>query len=156
MHGSTGRKSVDLLRETLGVQKVPDRVESIPPSRRRASSSCRSRSLCSTSSSCWQLLDLEGGREHEDKPRVCFELGQVVITANAARQLYPDSYREGLERHARGDWGEASEEDCKANDRALEEGTRVLSAYRDSQGKKYWIITEADRSATTILLPEDY
>ena len=85
-----------------------------------------------------------------------FDLGQVVITANAERTLDPVSYQQGLQRHARGDWGELGEEDRQANERALEEGTRLLSGYEDSQGKKYWIITEADRSATTVLLPEDY
>ncbi len=60
-----------------------------------------------------------------------------------------------INRHARGDWGNLSEEDRVANERALVEGDRILSAYVLPQGK-VWIITEADRSATTVLLPEEY
>jgi hypothetical protein len=59
-------------------------------------------------------------------------------------------------RHARGDWGDLSSEDKLANKRALEEGTRLLSAYHLKTGQKIWIITEWDRSATTVLLPEEY
>ena len=58
-------------------------------------------------------------------------------------------------RHIRGDWGDACKEDAKANDLALEEGSRLFSVYF-SIDIKFWIITEHDRSATTILLPEDY
>jgi hypothetical protein len=61
-----------------------------------------------------------------------------------------------LHRHQACDWGEVDSEDQKANDLALITGERLLSAYRTSTGTKLWIITEADRSATTILLPEDY
>lgn len=61
-----------------------------------------------------------------------------------------------LSRHASGDWGELDEIDCRRNDRAVAEGTRILSAYRTTKGVRLWVITEADRSATTILLPEEY
>ena len=63
---------------------------------------------------------------------------------------------QALRRHARGDWGEVDAEDWKSNDRSLQEGTRLLSAYRTRSGIKLWIITEADRSVTTVLLPEEY
>ena len=59
-------------------------------------------------------------------------------------------------RHMAGDWGDVDEEDKAANDQALTDGSRLLSAYRTAAAKKLWIITEADRSATTILLPEEY
>ena len=85
-----------------------------------------------------------------------FRLGELLITANAATHVDRESYLEGLSRHAKGDWGEVNEEDQAANNRALVEGTRLLSAYKDSQGTKYRIITEADRSVTTVLMPEDY
>ena len=91
-----------------------------------------------------------------DKGRPSFELGRMVITQNAMSQLDDDALIEGLRRHAVGDWGDLCEEDREANNRALYEGTRLLSAYKSKAGLKYWIITEADRSATTILLPEDY
>jgi hypothetical protein len=61
-----------------------------------------------------------------------------------------------LRRHARGDWGEVCAEDKAENELSLKEGFRLLSSYSDRNGTKFWIITEADRSATTVLLPEDY
>jgi len=66
-----------------------------------------------------------------------------------------DELLASLARHARCDWGELSEEDRKENDFAVSRRLRILSAYR-AGGVKYWIITEADRSATTILLPDEY
>ena len=83
-------------------------------------------------------------------------LGRTVITANAIATLDPDSVQEALRRHATGDWGDLSPEDRQENDLSAREGFRILSAYTDTQGTKFWIITEADRSATTVLLPEDY
>ena len=61
-----------------------------------------------------------------------------------------------LARHLSGDWGEVCAEDAKENEFSLQHGFRLLSAYRLSDGTKIWIITEADRSATTFLLPEEY
>jgi hypothetical protein len=61
-----------------------------------------------------------------------------------------------LKRHQAGDWGEVGAEDGEANDSALVEGARLLSVYRTATGIKFWIITEADRSSTTVLMPEDY
>ena len=85
-----------------------------------------------------------------------FNLGRVVITRNALDTLPGDALLEGLARHARGDWGDVCPEDRGLNDRALREGSRLLSVYKTGDGTAFWIITEADRSATTILLPEDY
>lgn len=59
-------------------------------------------------------------------------------------------------RHMRGDWGEVDEADRAENELSLVHGFRLLSAYHTSAGEKLWVITEADRSATTILLPEEY
>lgn len=61
-----------------------------------------------------------------------------------------------LQRHAAADWGELSAEDWKANERAVRDGERVLSAYPVGDGERLWLITEWDRSVTTILLPEEY
>ncbi len=83
-------------------------------------------------------------------------LGRLVITRNALSLLSHKDLLEALCRHARGDWGELDQDDKAANDRALEGEGRLLSAYRSSAGVKFWIITEWDRSATTVLLPEDY
>ena len=61
-----------------------------------------------------------------------------------------------IDRHVTGDWGELDGEDRRANDDALLHGDRLLSAYRTLKGEKIWIITEADRSSTCILLPDEY
>ena len=85
-----------------------------------------------------------------------FPLGNVVITPNALGQLTPADIQRGLQRHQDGDWGDLSEEDWLENDRAVQAETRLLSSYRSSGGATFWIITEADRSVTTLLMPEDY
>lgn len=84
------------------------------------------------------------------------KLGQLVITANAAARLRAEDIPQAIDRHARGDWGEVNEHDRLENERAVAQGLRLLSVYRDRAGTKFWIISEADRSATTVLLPEDY
>ena len=84
-----------------------------------------------------------------------FPLGQIVMTANASDQLAAEDIQKGLTRHASGDWGEVCEEDREENELSLKEGFRLLSVYRSGE-TNFWIITEADRSITTVLLPEDY
>ena len=88
------------------------------------------------------------------KPK--FPLGRLVATPNAINALTHDDTLNALNRHRSGDWGEVDEEDRLANEPALSEGSRLLSVYHSANGVKFWIITEADRSATTVLLPEDY
>jgi hypothetical protein len=85
-----------------------------------------------------------------------FELGHTYITPQASETLVPADACAALRRHASADWGDVCEEDRRENDLSLKEGFRLLSAYHDTNGTKFWIITEADRSATTILLPEEY
>ena len=89
---------------------------------------------------------------------VIVPLGQVVATPGALRAfaLAEEDHLPYLIRHARGDWGVVSPEDARANDEAREVGERLLSAYRLQGDTKVWIITEADRSSTCILLPEEY
>ena len=89
--------------------------------------------------------------EHKNVP-----LGRIVITRAALLALQQDDVRKAVRRHQRGDWGECSKEDAEANNVSLREGSRILSVFRDRNDKKFWIITEADRSVTTVLLPEDY
>jgi hypothetical protein len=84
--------------------------------------------------------------------KVCGTFGALVAFAGALDEDL-NSY---LTRHANGDWGEVDDHDRKANEHALEHGLRVLSAYTLSTGERIWIITEADRSVTTILLPSEY
>lgn len=84
-----------------------------------------------------------------------FSPGCVVTTPAAMNALHPADVYVSLARHTVGDWGDVDEESWAANDVSLEEGARLVSAY-SSNGTKFWIITEADRSATTVLLPEEY
>ena len=87
-----------------------------------------------------------------------FRLGRVVATpsALAALELAGTLPKALLDRHARGDWGEVIADDRELNDWGLFAGERLLSAYALPDGVRVWIITEADRSATTLLLPQDY
>ncbi len=85
-----------------------------------------------------------------------FHLGRLVITPNARDSIDARDVYVSLARHASGDWGELDPEDVAENELSLREGFRLLSAYHDRRGTKFWIITEADRSVTTVLLPEDY
>jgi len=85
-----------------------------------------------------------------------FRIGRIVSTPHALECLTPEDILMGIQRHQAGEWGDEAAEDRKANDLALLEGTRIFSAYRTTNGRKFWIITEADRSRTTILMPEDY
>jgi len=87
-----------------------------------------------------------------------FHLGQVVATrgALAAFERFGENPARYLVRHARRDWGTVCEMDWRLNDEALEHGERVLSSYELRDGTEVWIITEWDRSATTILLPREY
>lgn len=85
-----------------------------------------------------------------------FALGRLVATPNALGSLTQEVILASLARHVRGDWGDVDEEDRRSNDRDLEVGGRLLSVYHDENGLKFWIITEADRSSTTVLMPEDY
>lgn len=84
-------------------------------------------------------------------------LGQLVATPGAMEVINTENIRlpDLLKRHQSGDWGDVGREDWEANDAALKYGDRVLSAYR-IQKNRFWIITEADRSTTTVLLPEEY
>jgi hypothetical protein len=90
--------------------------------------------------------------------KTLFALGRLVATPGALAALEENGQgcAAYLERHLRGDWGDLCDEDRQANDEALQQGLRLLSAYRLPEGAKIWIITECDRSATTVLLPEEY
>lgn len=85
-----------------------------------------------------------------------FPIGQVVITRNALDTLDAEDVHRSLARHHLGDWGDVDEQDRQENEISLRDGFRLLSVYRDRNGIKFWIITEADRSATAVILPEDY
>jgi hypothetical protein len=84
------------------------------------------------------------------------QTGQVVITPNALGKLSSDDILNALNRHVAGDWGDLDKDDKLENDISLERGFRLLSAYTSTAGIKFWIITEASRAVTTVLMPEDY
>jgi hypothetical protein len=85
-----------------------------------------------------------------------FPVGRLMITPAAAQVVPADEAAKALRRHAAGDWGTVDAEDWASNDEALRKGTRLLSSYTTQDKTVFWIITEADRSVTTILLPSDY
>jgi Family of unknown function (DUF6166) len=85
-----------------------------------------------------------------------FAPGTVVMTQGVQAAVSPPELMAALRRHLSGDWGELGEEDWKTNEAALRLGERLLSAYNSASGQRFWIITEADRSSTTALLPEEY
>lgn len=85
-----------------------------------------------------------------------FPAGQILITASATEQLSQADVQQSLQRHLNGDWGDCEPEDAAANEEALRHGERLLSVYHTAAAVKFWIITEADRSSTTVLLPDDY
>lgn len=93
-----------------------------------------------------------------DRKPVCLPLGQLVATpgALAALEKAGQSYLEFIARHQRGDWGEVCGEDWALNDEAVGNETRILSVYRTAKQEQLWIITEWDRSVTTLLLPDEY
>jgi hypothetical protein len=87
-----------------------------------------------------------------------FALGRIVATPGALEAMSAGETNgfEYLARHAQGDWGDLCQEDKRENDLSVREGFRILSAYRLRTGAKLWLITEADRSVTTFLLPAEY
>ena len=93
-----------------------------------------------------------------EQSSVLFPLGEVYLTIGARETLEESNQtpNEFLAKHQSGDWGIIGKEDWKENDFSVKVGFRILSAYETSQDEKLWIITEADRSSTTILLPSEY
>jgi hypothetical protein len=90
------------------------------------------------------------------KPK--FEIGQLVATPSTMEALSRNGTDDSqyVNRHRGGDWGDVNEDDARANEAALTQDLPILSAYTLKDSTRIWIITEGDRSATTILLPEEY
>lgn len=101
---------------------------------------------------------MENQMTHANRLLVRFLLGRVVATPGALRVLEEANQNafEFLAKHQAGDWGELCEEDIRENEFSVLNDFRILSAYRTRNDVKIWVITEADRSATTLLLPEEY
>lgn len=94
-----------------------------------------------------------------DTLKALFSLGQIVATPGALSALGDEGTGAEalLKRHVTGDWGDLSEDDRQENELSINEGLRILSAYKlPRTGAKLWVITEADRSVTTVLLPDEY
>jgi len=85
-----------------------------------------------------------------------FETGKIFVTPGVLAKISGYDIMKALRRHVYGDWGELDDEDKAENEFSVENGYRILSSYTSSNGIKFWVITEADRSATTVLLPEEY
>jgi len=92
----------------------------------------------------------------QNKPR--FSLGRIVATPGAIEAMNDsgDTPIQFLSRHVRGDWGEVCDEDKQLNEESLVHGGRLLSVYQTKKNVTIWLITEADRSVSTLLLPSEY
>lgn len=103
-------------------------------------------------------LDSESSSQTSRPKRILFPLGQIVATPGALELLsrYLLSPMTFIERHATGDWGCLCPEDALENERAVNNGCRILSAYEIAGKHRIWVITEWNRSVTTLLRPEDY
>ena len=85
-----------------------------------------------------------------------FPLGKLFMTPGAHDALTAADMKIGLFWHSQGNWGDVCDEDARENDFSVPRHLRILSAYRAENGTRFWVITEADRSMTTVLLPEEY
>jgi hypothetical protein len=105
----------------------------------------------------WLKFRLKLERQNE-KLKTLFPLGETVITIGAKEALAESNQlpNEFLAKHQIGDWGTVGKDDWQENDLSVKEGFRILSAYKTVCGVKIWVITEADRNSTTILLPSEY
>ena len=101
--------------------------------------------------------DQEESPEKRPMPKVIFDMGQVVVTSGASYTLHQLERHpvQLLARHATGDWGRLPQQDIEENERSLKQGYRLFSAY-DIEDSRFYVITEWDRSVTTVLLPEEY
>ncbi|MBS1702849.1 MAG: hypothetical protein JST12_14390 [Armatimonadetes bacterium] len=102
------------------------------------------------------LFRLVPARGFMDTIRAKFPLGEIAATANVTKEVPHEELLLLLRRHAQCDWGDLEEHDQLANWHSLADGKRLVSSYETSSGRTVWIITEGDRSATTMLLPTDY
>ena len=96
--------------------------------------------------------------QHETSSNSLFELGQIVATPGALEALDLGAVNAWvlLRRHQSGDWGDVPHEDAEENVRSVKRSRRILSSYPLNEDIRIWVITEADRSVTTLLLPEEY
>jgi hypothetical protein len=103
-------------------------------------------------------MSTNGSDPAEQAKNKPLRLGRVVATQGAAEALEAaeETAAQLLDRHQHGDWGNVPPEDAAANKASVKQGLRIISAYTLSTGVTVWLITEADRSASTFLLPDEY
>lgn len=89
----------------------------------------------------------------DEYPNAKFPLGNVVITPNAMVKVPSGEVRAAIQRHSRGDWGKVGDRDWLMNDDSVSADARIISAYDTEKGVRFWVITEGDRSFTTVLMP---
>ena len=95
---------------------------------------------------------------HAPQPRPLFPLGEIVATPGALEALEQagQTAADFVQRHVMGDCGEVDADDRQRNEQAIQDGDRIHSAYKTRNGVRLWVITEADRATTTVLLPDEY
>ncbi|MNS44826.1 hypothetical protein D3C72_772780 [compost metagenome] len=106
-----------------------------------------------------QLVSAQGAQAHFDAVPGKFPLGKVYFTpgiTDPESGVSPWDIAAALVAHKNGDWGDVCDEDKQANERDLRHGGRLLSVYYSRAGTKFWVLTESDRSATTVMLPSEY
>ena len=92
----------------------------------------------------------------ESLPLAKFRLGRIATTSNAQLHLSDEDIVQAIRQHQAGNWGEVPPANWPANEHALKTGGRLFSAYRSAGGKLFYVITEGDRSSTSVLLPDEY
>jgi len=85
-----------------------------------------------------------------------FSIGEIILTPGAAEKLSPEDVADALRRHGRGDWGEVGLAGEQDNDKRVERAGTIASIYTSSSGIRFYVLTEADRTVTTVLLPHEY
>jgi hypothetical protein len=85
-----------------------------------------------------------------------FRIGQIITTSAALSNLTQADIHAAIQRHQPGDWGDVDPEHREENDISLKKGLRLFSVYHSERRLKFWVITETDRSYTTVLLPQDF
>ncbi len=103
-----------------------------------------------------EAFEQEKRERIESRKEPLFELGRAVSTPGALEALTREDIGKALARHHRGDWGDVDRHDWRENETSLRESSRLLSVYQGTNGTKFWVITEADRSSTCVLLPSEY
>jgi hypothetical protein len=89
-------------------------------------------------------------------PNALFRLGTIVATPGVMAMLSSEEQFIAIQQHQVGDWGDLGELDRETNNSAVKDGGRIMSVYQSFNGERFWVITEADRSVTTLLLPRQY